>query len=909
MHWNVISQRGHRDDIQEDLIVADGQRGFPKVTASLVTCREGRYQGIKEGKLAIRVSTEQNPRSDHGNAKYAEDEERFKVLLFASGSGSIAIRRLAAQFVQKFATRFPSLLEPTVRSQLQLAQETSEESDVYFETVAREICVKGFPSLVSFAISCGASGASAANEIISFVFQQLHGRPTSTFSVDNDLANSLIKIFCAAPKLTLGACLQGLATGDPSLHDITVVFLQHLSQEVEALVIPVLHSQPEVERWLVESVRHFRRGMLQNGYQEQVSKQAWPALEDIIRNLHTFTPADLELNPKPPPPPPTLNKAGYGGSSSPATPQGYKGASPGAASTLHYQSLQLTPPAMLHSPAPLPMHSRVKVQELHALSPQAQQERQHQHQHQQRQGGGQHRQAASSWQSGSPHGGSHTPQRQPNQRGGMQQPSPLARNSGSGGGTVNGGSDPGMAPVVAEAEMNAMPVGRELHIAGLGPSVREEVVREVCGRHGAIERVLYPARGRGQGAVVVEFVSTGDAVRAWEELRGGNFHGRPLSVQFGEQAHPGSVRARQWQHIWITGLSGLSPEAGRKHVLKELSDNGFALPKSMSWAGQGLLLEYHSKFAQAVLTKFQARRGASTGGVATPVDMDTTPGPGLHRKSGQTPANPTNLLTPGGMQAQGAGMGRGDGGAEAGIGCILWVAQVGNDVREDDLGRAFAAFGELRNVAMLRGRKCAVVEFFKPEAAKAAKAQLHGVRVCNSSLHIEYKRGTGPGGGSSMLSQPAMGPLAIAGPGGGSPMLAPPAMGHMAGAAVHSPMQHMPAGAREAAGTPQGRMLGVPGYAGGVEGGVGGPGEHTTSPRWGPGQGNPDVAMSVPPPPPLPQGVNDGHQADLEQQHRGGRHGQATRGASGGGSQGGKGAGGGRGEGHGSSGMDAGAGR
>eukprot|EP00854_Cymbomonas_tetramitiformis_P006205 gene6205-7437_t len=584
--------------------------------------------------------------------------------------------------------------------------------------------------------------------------------------------------------------------------------------------------------------------MLQNGYQEQVSKQAWPALEDIIRNLHTFTPADLELNPKPPPPPPTLNKAGYGGSSSPATPQGYKGASPGAASTLHYQSLQLTPPAMLHSPAPLPMHSRVKVQELHALSPQAQQERQHQHQHQQRQGGGQHRQAASSWQSGSPHGGSHTPQRQPNQRGGMQQPSPLARNSGSGGGTVNGGSDPGMAPVVAEAEMNAMPVGRELHIAGLGPSVREEVVREVCGRHGAIERVLYPARGRGQGAVVVEFVSTGDAVRAWEELRGGNFHGRPLSVQFGEQAHPGSVRARQWQHIWITGLSGLSPEAGRKHVLKELSDNGFALPKSMSWAGQGLLLEYHSKFAQAVLTKFQARRGASTGGVATPVDMDTTPGPGLHRKSGQTPANPTNLLTPGGMQAQGAGMGRGDGGAEAGIGCILWVAQVGNDVREDDLGRAFAAFGELRNVAMLRGRKCAVVEFFKPEAAKAAKAQLHGVRVCNSSLHIEYKRGTGPGGGSSMLSQPAMGPLAIAGPGGGSPMLAPPAMGHMAGAAVHSPMQHMPAGAREAAGTPQGRMLGVPGYAGGVEGGVGGPGEHTTSPRWGPGQGNPDVAMS-----------------------------------------------------------------
>lgn len=52
----------------------------------------------------------------------------------------------------------------------------------------------------------------------------------------------------------------------------------------------VIHSKPELERWLVSAVRHFRR-TASNGFIEE----ALPALLPLLKSLHTFTPLDLEL--------------------------------------------------------------------------------------------------------------------------------------------------------------------------------------------------------------------------------------------------------------------------------------------------------------------------------------------------------------------------------------------------------------------------------------------------------------------------------------------------------------------------------------------------------------------------------------------------------------------------------------
>lgn len=52
----------------------------------------------------------------------------------------------------------------------------------------------------------------------------------------------------------------------------------------------VVHSKPELERWLVSAVRHFRRTA-----SNAVIEEALPALLPLLKSLRTFTPLDLEL--------------------------------------------------------------------------------------------------------------------------------------------------------------------------------------------------------------------------------------------------------------------------------------------------------------------------------------------------------------------------------------------------------------------------------------------------------------------------------------------------------------------------------------------------------------------------------------------------------------------------------------
>uniref|UniRef100_A0A7I4CL76 RRM domain-containing protein n=1 Tax=Physcomitrium patens TaxID=3218 RepID=A0A7I4CL76_PHYPA len=57
-----------------------------------------------------------------------------------------------------------------------------------------------------------------------------------------------------------------------------------------SLVATVIHSKPELERWLVSAVRHFRRTA-----SNSVIDEALPVLLPLLKSLHTFTPLDLEL--------------------------------------------------------------------------------------------------------------------------------------------------------------------------------------------------------------------------------------------------------------------------------------------------------------------------------------------------------------------------------------------------------------------------------------------------------------------------------------------------------------------------------------------------------------------------------------------------------------------------------------
>lgn len=84
----------------------------------------------------------------------------------------------------------------------------------------------------------------------------------------------------------------------------------------------------------------------------------------------------------------------------------------------------------------------------------------------------------------------------------------------------------------------------------------------------------------------------------------------------------------------------------------------------------------------------------------------------------------------------------------------LWVGHVDQLVSEQELISAFLEFGELTGWKFFRQSGCCIIDFRSPEAAAFAKAKLNGARFGGQYIQVEHRNNQKSGAAASLVGSP-----------------------------------------------------------------------------------------------------------------------------------------------------------
>ncbi|KAL2635676.1 hypothetical protein R1flu_007155 [Riccia fluitans] len=263
-----------------------------------------------------------------------ELEAAYQTMLELS-TGCVSVRRLAAEFIPRYAWACPSALEAASRATLELCDWSSDmvrrekdEGGIVCEIA--EACFGGLVKLSNAAVTTSeqSSMVTVCRGIALYLFRRLNreeleddsSKTGSKLSGCDRLGRlvsvSLYKVFSVDPEGVLTACFDLLRSSVSDhrrmgLHFITQI-MKPIDEEslgaaenidkkdppessgvplqAQTLVMKIVHPKPALERWLVSAVRHFRRTVSRD-----VVSQVLPVLLALLKSLHSFSPTDLEL--------------------------------------------------------------------------------------------------------------------------------------------------------------------------------------------------------------------------------------------------------------------------------------------------------------------------------------------------------------------------------------------------------------------------------------------------------------------------------------------------------------------------------------------------------------------------------------------------------------------------------------
>ncbi|KAL3683783.1 hypothetical protein R1sor_001805 [Riccia sorocarpa] len=254
-----------------------------------------------------------------------ELQAAYQTMLELS-TGCVSVRRLAAEFIPRYAWTCPSALEAASRATLELCDWSSdmlrrEKDEGGIIGDIAEACFGGLVKLSNAAVTTSeqSSMVTVCQRIALYLFRRFNreemevesskteSKPTGSDRLRRLVTASLYKVFSVDPEGVLTTCFDVLRSSvsehrGKGLHFLTQIMKPidddpmeisgnlEVQPQRQTLVTKIVHPKPALERWLVSAVRHFRRSVSRD-----VVAQVLPVLLSLLKSLHSFSPADLEL--------------------------------------------------------------------------------------------------------------------------------------------------------------------------------------------------------------------------------------------------------------------------------------------------------------------------------------------------------------------------------------------------------------------------------------------------------------------------------------------------------------------------------------------------------------------------------------------------------------------------------------
>ncbi|XP_024534964.1 uncharacterized protein LOC112340438 [Selaginella moellendorffii] len=263
-----------------------------------------------------------------------ELEKSYGTLLKLA-NGCSSVRRIAAEIIPRYAVYCPTALDAAARVILQICDWTSSilvhdkgHDDVIAETA--QACFSGLVQLSKAAntvagsfLGLGDMCAGVCRNIASYLLCQLNGNEllceedeeSSSSSaggrkIGQVISESMSKLFRNDPENVIASCFELLRADAPeqrkhALHFLAQIAVEEIDEKntdtekkpspvKSGLVSKVIHPRPALEKWIVSTVRMFRKIE-----KADIVGECLPKLLALVKSLRTFTPSDLELDEEP----------------------------------------------------------------------------------------------------------------------------------------------------------------------------------------------------------------------------------------------------------------------------------------------------------------------------------------------------------------------------------------------------------------------------------------------------------------------------------------------------------------------------------------------------------------------------------------------------------------------------------
>ncbi|XP_024515276.1 uncharacterized protein LOC9653492 isoform X1 [Selaginella moellendorffii] len=263
-----------------------------------------------------------------------ELEKSYGTLLKLA-NGCSSVRRIAAEIIPRYAVYCPTALDAAARVILQICDWTSSilVHDKAHDDVIAETAQACFSGLVQLSIAAntvagsflglGDMCAGVCRNIASYLLCQLNGNEllceedeeSSSSSaggrkIGQVLSESMSKLFRNDPENVIASCFELLRADAPeqrkhALHFLAQIAVEEIDEKntdtekkpspaTSGLVSKVIHPRPALEKWIVSTVRMFRKIE-----KADIVGECLPKLLALVKSLRTFTPSDLELDEEP----------------------------------------------------------------------------------------------------------------------------------------------------------------------------------------------------------------------------------------------------------------------------------------------------------------------------------------------------------------------------------------------------------------------------------------------------------------------------------------------------------------------------------------------------------------------------------------------------------------------------------